>query len=132
MEDIHTHLICDGIDKTYTTWTFHGEIHPQNCGSVEANNNSEDELPRMVVMVNDIFGRVCDKDNVQARAGGSTSACFVEITDENLPQVEDESPENIQYKNLMGEYAIQPLYPSCRIEHTKLIVSNNGFIKHER
>ena len=53
LKDIRTHLICDGIDKTYTAWTFHGEAHPQNRVSVEANNSNEDELPRIKKVVMD-------------------------------------------------------------------------------
>eukprot|EP00268_Persea_americana_P060442 TRINITY_DN7532_c0_g1_i6.p1 TRINITY_DN7532_c0_g1~~TRINITY_DN7532_c0_g1_i6.p1 ORF type:complete len:110 (-),score=10.57 TRINITY_DN7532_c0_g1_i6:197-526(-) len=50
--EIQTHLICDGIDKTYTTWIHHGELHPRSRVNVGAGTNNEDLFPRMVDMVN--------------------------------------------------------------------------------
>ena len=48
LSEIHTHLICHGIDKTYTTWIHHGELHLQSHVNLGASNNNEDAFQRMV------------------------------------------------------------------------------------
>ena len=75
----------------------------------------------MADMVNDVFGRVHDEDDVEAYVGGSASPCMNETNDQEYAQSQDDSPENFRYKKLM-EDAMQSLYPSCKIKHTKLSV----------
>eukprot|EP00268_Persea_americana_P042646 TRINITY_DN4269_c1_g1_i4.p2 TRINITY_DN4269_c1_g1~~TRINITY_DN4269_c1_g1_i4.p2 ORF type:complete len:108 (-),score=17.87 TRINITY_DN4269_c1_g1_i4:554-877(-) len=89
---------------------------------MDSTNHDEDAFPRMVDMVNDVFARAPIEDNVEAHMGGNATACMDEDNNEEDVQAQDNSPENIQYKKLMDD-AIQPLYPSCHIEHTKLSVT---------
>ena len=110
--EIHTHLICDGIDKTYTTWIHHGELHPRSHVNVGAGTNNEDSFPRMVDMLNDVFGRARNEGDPESHVGGSTSICPDEANDQGFVEGQDDSPENIQYKKLM-EDVVKPLYPSC-------------------
>lgn len=51
LSEIHTHLICHGIDKTYTTWIHPGELHLRSHVNVGASNNNEDPFPRMVAVI---------------------------------------------------------------------------------
>ncbi|XXG70359.1 hypothetical protein AAC387_Pa06g3148 [Persea americana] len=121
MADIRTHLIGDGIDTIYTAWIHHGEIGSQNCAIARTSNYNEDVLPLMVDMVNDVFECVHDEDDAKASVAGSASPCMNETNDQEFAQSQDDSPENIRYKKLM-EDAMQSLYPSCKIKHTKLSV----------
>ncbi|XXG47109.1 hypothetical protein AAC387_Pa02g1808 [Persea americana] len=86
MADIYTHLICDGIYTTYTSWIHHGEIGSQNRAITRTSNYNEDALPKMADMVNDVFGRVHDEDDVEAYAGGSASPCMNETNDQEYAQ----------------------------------------------
>ena len=61
--------------KTYTTWIHHGELHPRSRVNVGAGTNNEDWFPRMVDMVNDIFGCARNEDDPESHVGGSTSIC---------------------------------------------------------
>ena len=50
LEDIRTHLICDGISPTYTKWIWHGElpkmstVPPSHAVDVEVGDHIEDML----------------------------------------------------------------------------------------
>ena len=98
LRDIRTHLICDGIDTTYTTWFHHGEIHPHSRVNVGNGSGNEDAFPRMVDMVIDLFGHVHGDSAVEAQVGGCSSADCDEANDEEFSQAQDDSPENIWYK----------------------------------
>ena len=100
MANIRTH---HGIDMTYTSWIHHGEIGLQNRAIAGTSNYNEDALPRMVDMVNDIFGCVHDEDDAEAYVGGSASACMNETNDQEYARSQDDSPENIQYKKLIED-----------------------------
>ncbi|CAM8917110.1 unnamed protein product [Rhodiola kirilowii] len=34
LDEIQTHLFCNGIMQDYTTWTFHGEVEPEASSSL--------------------------------------------------------------------------------------------------
>ncbi|XXG46353.1 hypothetical protein AAC387_Pa02g1219 [Persea americana] len=86
LRDIRTHLICDGIDTTYTTWFHYGEIHPHSRVNVGNGSGNEDAFPRMVDMVNDLFGHVHGENAVEAQVGGCSSADCDEANDEEFSQ----------------------------------------------
>ena len=54
--------------------------------------------------------------------GGSASICSDEDNHQEDGEGHDGTSKNVQYKKLM-EDAMQPLYPSCKIEDTKLSVT---------
>ena len=122
LRDIREHLICDGIDTSYTRWIHHGEIQSTSTVNIGTINNNEDAFPRMVDMVNDVFARIPNEDGVEYHMGGCAPTCMDETNHEEEVHAQDNSPEGIQYKKLM-EDAMQPLYPSCRIDDTKLSVT---------
>ena len=51
LRDIREHLICDGIDTSYTRWIHYGEIHSTSTVNIGTINNNEDAFPRMVDML---------------------------------------------------------------------------------
>ena len=116
--DIYDHLICHGIDTSYTTWIHHGEIHPKSCLNVEGGGMERlsDTFPRMIDMVNDVFEHFQDEIESQAHMGGNTSPCSHEAPNEEFVESQDYSMDDIRYKKLM-EDATKPLYPSCQIGH---------------
>ena len=45
--DLMSHLICHGIDRSYTRWTQHGETDKANCGDREptvSSASNDDEI----------------------------------------------------------------------------------------
>lgn len=128
-ESIYEHIICKGIDKSYTVWVHHGEPFPQKSVKIRAHRTSSliDHgvvSPRVEDMVNDAFGRTSPND---------LNACLNEVQNENNAQylndedvsniAHDEAHNNIEdevkYRKLM-EDALQPLYPSCNDKDSKL------------
>ena len=62
LREIHTHLICDGIDTSYTTWIHHGELYPKS----RVNVGASDVVCGQVDLVNDVSQ---DGDNAQKNVG---------------------------------------------------------------
>ncbi|KAL5728766.1 hypothetical protein ACHQM5_001811 [Ranunculus cassubicifolius] len=129
-ENVYEHLICNGIDTSYTRWIYHGEPFSKNRSTTRVpkhpNLRKETRQSRLGAMINEVFGR-SHPDNLDA--------CLDEVEDNGGAQYMDESEdavenalgentnnnpkEDIRYKKLM-EDALQPLYPSCKEEDTKL------------
>lgn len=104
LREIHTHLICDGIDTSYTTWIHHGELYPKS----RVNVGASDVLCGQVDLVNDVSQ---DEDNAQKNVGGSASACSDEDNHQEDEEGHDNTSKNVQYQRLM-EDAMQLLYHS--------------------
>lgn len=66
---IYIHLIYNGTCMTYMIQIHHGELCPKSCVNAQAINMErlEDPFPRVVNIVNDVFGRVRDEDDAQTR-----------------------------------------------------------------
>ncbi|PIA32098.1 hypothetical protein AQUCO_04600036v1 [Aquilegia coerulea] len=120
-DNVFEHLICNGVDKSYTSWIHHGEsvsrsgINYRNVSS-STNIHEDDMFPRMEDMVNDSLGRIHPND---------LNACLDEVQDEDGVEVIYNAQEDIKYKKLMKD-ALQPLYPFCQSEHSKLSVTIKG------
>ncbi|KAF9588476.1 hypothetical protein IFM89_010502 [Coptis chinensis] len=119
---------------SYTTWYCHGEplkpieanperykafVNGENQGSVSG--QTQGEQPRMPDLVNDTFGHIHLED---------LDACMNELNshdnlstnhEEEDDHAQNNSREDMKAKKLRDD-AIQPLYPSCSIEDTKLSV----------
>ncbi|XP_058101081.1 uncharacterized protein LOC131245557 isoform X1 [Magnolia sinica] len=67
LDEISEHLICDGIDTSYTTWIFHGEQWGESQvivgASTPVSNRNEDTFLGMANMVNDTLGHFVDKED---------------------------------------------------------------------
>ncbi|XP_058077117.1 uncharacterized protein LOC131225557 [Magnolia sinica] len=113
LETISEHLVFNGIDQTYTTWFLHGEQRLETSASTFVDNRNEDVLPRMVDLVNDAFGHFQPIE---------LDACMDEVNNGDDIEAHDELGDEARYRKLM-EDAKQPLYPSCKPEHTKLSVT---------
>ncbi|RWR77220.1 hypothetical protein CKAN_00569900 [Cinnamomum micranthum f. kanehirae] len=86
LRDIYDHLICHGMDTSYTTWIHHGEIHPKSRINVEGGSMERlsDTFPRMVDTVNDAFEHFHDKIEAQAHMGGTMSHDRSTVATSNL------------------------------------------------
>ncbi|KAL5708127.1 hypothetical protein ACHQM5_018955 [Ranunculus cassubicifolius] len=135
-ESIYEHIICNGIDLSYTSWVHHGEPFSKNSSSASV-LQPEVMFPRTEEMINDTF-RHCHPSDV--------SACLDEVQDEdevepmnNHEDVQNNPQEDANYKKLIAD-ALQPMYPSCKAEDSKLSatiellsskvryqISDNGF-----
>ena len=61
LELIHEHLLINGIDQSYTHWSFHGESLETTNGkpSISKSGDQHDDVyPRMEELVNDVFGKI--------------------------------------------------------------------------
>ena len=113
--EISEHLICNGIDPSYTTWYHHGKPHPRtytiNSAIPTESCNDQNHVihPRMMELVNDALGRV--------------QSVGLDINGVGFDVLDDEVQAGHPYENNFQHLRIdstQPLYPSCKLEHTKL------------
>ncbi|KAL5698977.1 hypothetical protein ACHQM5_029945 [Ranunculus cassubicifolius] len=112
---MYEHIMCNGIDPSYTRWVHHGEPFPRNNVRVPSNPTSIGNhivVPRVEDMVNDIFGRSHPDHLIMDDLGEH---------DQNNPTAEThgDSEENTKYRKLM-EDALKPLYPLCHDQDTRL------------
>ncbi|RZC47235.1 hypothetical protein C5167_040199 [Papaver somniferum] len=129
LDEIHGDILDHGFDVTYRTWIHHGEKPRENNSTVRASalptNNvvSEASFPRMVDLFLDTLGRT--------ELGNHENGAIDE--DSSNANVEDDSGANVEggagasvedgvdadFRKRMLD-ALQPLYPDCGGEHTKL------------
>ncbi|KAF5208258.1 hypothetical protein FRX31_002155 [Thalictrum thalictroides] len=113
LSTMSNHLICDGIDQSYTTWFFHGESVPNVGVNNEVPSTSSSANPRMIDLIDDALKNVNPE---------FLDACMNDVGVEPDVQDEDDLPDDVFYRNLKEE-AVQPIYPSCRDGQTKLSVT---------
>lgn len=125
-------LICNGIDQSYTTWIFHGEtFNNRNTNRKDqdsfATHEHVDELPRMVDLVNDAFRHISQKDLDACMNAINTLDPDGDVQNSYNEAQHDpgmahsNSFEEMRYEKLK-EDATQPIFSSCREEHSKLSV----------
>ncbi|KAI3914918.1 hypothetical protein MKX01_018087 [Papaver californicum] len=121
LKDIHGYLLENRVDKSYRSWIHHGEppTTASNVSSVgQVPNSSTSNVcgevfgRRMVDMFNDLVPGSVDLNN-------KLDECFNDTNLEGGINVENDPSINIYYKTRLDD-SLQPLYPSCGSQHTKL------------
>ncbi|XP_026430489.1 uncharacterized protein LOC113327516 [Papaver somniferum] len=129
LDEIHGDILDHGFDVTYQTWIHHGEKPRENNSTVRASalpaNNvvSEAYFPRMVDLFLDTLGRteLGNHENGAIDEDGSNA----NVEDGSGANVEGGAGASVEdgvdadFRNRMLD-ALQPLYPDCGGEHTKL------------
>ncbi|XP_026384816.1 uncharacterized protein LOC113280404 [Papaver somniferum] len=113
LDDVHGDILDYGFDRQYRTWIHHGEqprVNNVQARSLPANNamnhGAAASFPRIFDLFNETLGRVGDgtavEDGTVVEAG--TAA---------------QDKANVNCRKRL-EDAVQPLFPGCDADHTKL------------
>lgn len=125
LKAIFNHLIRNGIDQSYTTWYFHGELFDDSSTSLESHGTPFPSLPhevhpQMFDSVNDTFDNI-SLDDLDTSMEDFCSGGSLSDPSEDSQQDEFDGRYERKFKGLWYNVR-RPLYPSCKKEHTKLAV----------
>ncbi|KAF6148137.1 hypothetical protein GIB67_011912 [Kingdonia uniflora] len=115
LKNIRYHLFLNGIDQSYTTWYFHGEVNDEID-----NTDIEDLGVSSSIPLNDV-GQTRMFDLVNDALGHAPFKGLNDYTD-NVRSNSKVPEEDTAYKNLR-EDASRLIYPMCSPQDTKLSVT---------
>ncbi|XP_025647606.1 uncharacterized protein [Arachis hypogaea] len=102
-EDVYEHLVCDGFDKGYSKWIFHGE-----CGSSKSAEKDGSKI-------RDNMDKLLEETFMMSRQFETSQFDDALDADENEEEPDEETKK---FYKLIHD-AHQELYPSCK-DFTKL------------
>ncbi|KAI3975290.1 hypothetical protein MKX01_033530 [Papaver californicum] len=135
LDDVHGDILDHGFDVTYRTWIHHEKkpcVNTVESRILPVNNVVNHEtayLPKIHDLFNETLGRAVGLNNPEECLNDVDQESDVVVDDGSSGNVQDSS--GISYSKRLTD-AVQPLYPGCGDEHTKLSTTVELFSMHAR